>query len=153
MEITIGATIVKLPTTRYFFSRHNSRLSPPKKTPCRDCNSSLLLYIKKDEELVGYVSYFNYNPLNRSAELGILIAPEERKKGYAKDAIKTLTRYLFLYHGLNKVYVQTAHYNKGAKKLLEKLGFQQDAALRNHYYHDGEFHTGYIYSLLLFEFE
>ena len=101
--------------------------------------------------LLGEASFFNYNPLNRSAELGVIIDPDERKKGYGREALQLLTRFLFKYRGLNKVYAQTAAFNKGAVALLESLGFQRDAILRQHYFFEGEFHNGVIYSLLLFE--
>jgi len=38
-------------------------------------------------------------------------------------------------------------------KLLETLGFKKDAVLRDHYFYNGEFHNGFIYSLLLFELD
>ena len=64
-----------------------------------------------------------------------------------------MCRYLFKQCGLNKVYAQTAEFNEGAIKLLESLGFKRDATLRDHYFLNGRFHAGLIYSLLLFEFE
>ena len=108
---------------------------------------------KKDKVPVGKISYFDYNPLNRSAELGISIDPDEQKKGYATEAARILIKFLFRQRGLNKVHAQTADFNKGAIKLLESLKFKKDATLRDHYFHDGEFHKGYIYSFLLYELD
>ena len=108
---------------------------------------------KKDHVLIGEVAFFNYNPLNRSMELGILINPEERQNGYGREALHVLCRYLFKYRGLNKVYAQTAAHNKGAVRLVESSGFKQDGMLRDHYFFNGQFYAGLIYSLLLFEFE
>jgi len=108
---------------------------------------------KEDGQLVGAINMFDYNPLNRSIELGIIIDPDEREKGYASDAMGVLCRYLFKFRGLNKVHAQTAEFNKGAIRLLGKLGFKRDGVLRDHYYHAGEFHAGYIYSLLAFELD
>lgn len=108
---------------------------------------------KDDQMLVGAVAFFNYNPLNRSAELGLLIDPEERRKGYGKEAIQLLCRYLFRFRGLNKVHAQTVDFNEAALELLETLGFKRDGSLRDHYFYDGEFHNAAIYSLLLFELD
>lgn len=108
---------------------------------------------KEDEVPVGEVAFFNHNPLNRSAELGLLIDPEEREKGYGKEAAQLLCRYLFKYRGLNKVYAQTADFNEAAIKLLETLRFKKDGSLRDHYFFDGEFHNAAVYSLLLFELD
>jgi RimJ/RimL family protein N-acetyltransferase len=37
--------------------------------------------------------------------------------------------------------------------MLEKAGFRRDGTLRHQYYYNGEFHDGYLYSLLRFEFD
>jgi len=101
---------------------------------------------------VGQIRFFNWNTLNRSAELGLLIDPEERRKGHATEAIRLLAKFLFYSRDLNKLHAQTSSKNEAAVGLLEKAGFKRDAVLRHHYLHDGEFHDGYIYSLLRFEF-
>ena len=108
---------------------------------------------QKDKMLVGQISFFGYNALNRSAELGILVDPDEQKNGLGLEAMKLLIAYLFKYRGLNKVYAQTAEFNKGAVKLLEKLGFKRDGALRDHHFYQGEFHNDLVYSLLRFEMD
>jgi RimJ/RimL family protein N-acetyltransferase len=107
----------------------------------------------EDKMLIGGISMFNYNPLNRSMEFGICVDPDARRKGLAKEATRLLVGYLFRFRGINKVHAQTAAFNKAAVKLLEGLGFKRDAVLRDHYYYNGEFHPGYIYSLLSFEFD
>ncbi|MFQ5453936.1 MAG: GNAT family N-acetyltransferase [Candidatus Zixiibacteriota bacterium] len=106
---------------------------------------------KEDKRPVGKITFFNYNTLNRSAELGILIDPDEHKNGYAKDAMKVLIKYLFRYRDLNKVYCQTAEFNSASIKLLESLGFEKDGTLRDHHFYDGEFHSDFIYSLVRFD--
>jgi len=103
----------------------------------------------KDKVPVGRIHFFGLNNLNRSAELGLLVDPDERKKGYGSQAIRLLTDYLFDYRGLYKVHAQTAAFNKSAIKLLESLGFHKDGTLRSHYFYNQGFHDGLIYSLLL----
>jgi len=106
---------------------------------------------KDDNAPVAVVGYFDYNSLNRSAELGLQVDPDERRKGYGSEAVRILVNYLFGYRGLNKVYAQTAGFNEAAMATMESLGFKRDATLRDHYFYQGEFHPGYIYSLLQFE--
>lgn len=108
---------------------------------------------QKDKTPVGWIRFFNLNSLNRSAELDILIDPEEQRHGYALASIRLLCGYLFRSRGLNKVYAQVGSMNTAAVKLLEKAGFKKDGTLRHHYFYRGEFHDGLIYSLLLYEFE
>ena len=108
---------------------------------------------KEDKTPVGQVSFFNYNSLNRSAELGVLIDPDERRSGFAGDALRVLIKYLFKYRNLNKVYAETAEFNDGAIALLESIGFKKDGVLRQHYFFEGEYHDKLAYSLLLFELD
>lgn len=106
-----------------------------------------------DNMPVGRVRFFNWNNLNRSVELGIVVDPDERQKGYAKEGIKVLTRFLFKHRGLNKIHAQTSAPNTSAIKLLESLGWKRDGILRRHYFLNGEFQDGLIYSKLAFEAE
>ncbi len=115
--------------------------------------ASLMIVRIADNMPVGRVRYFNWNNLNRSVELGILIDPDEREKGYAKEGIRIVMRYLFKHRNLNKVHAQTSVPNIGAIKLLESLGFKRDGVLRRHYFLNGEFQDGLIYSKLAFEME
>lgn len=102
---------------------------------------------------VGIISFFDYNYLNRSAELGIIIDPDERQTGYAQEALKILIKYLFNYRDFNKVYCETASYNTGAIALVESLDFKRDGVLRKHHYYNGDYFDKYVYSLLRFELD
>ena len=106
---------------------------------------------KKSKNPVGKVSFFNYNDVNRSAEMGILVDPDERKHGYGEEAMKLLINYLFQFRNLNKVYAETAEFNHGTMALLETLGFKRDGILRQHHYYNGDYHNKFVYSLLRFE--
>lgn len=107
---------------------------------------------KNSHNSVGEISYFHMNMLNRAAELGYLIAPNERGNGYAKEALQLIIKYLFLDMNLNKVYAQTASFNKDSVKLLESLEFKLDGTLRQHHYFKGDLYDDLLYSLLRFEY-
>lgn len=104
-----------------------------------------------DDQPVGRIRYFHLNLLNRSAELGYIVAPDEQNKGYAKEGLKLLIDYLFSQMNLNKVYAQTASFNKTSIKLLESLNFKLDGTLRQHHYYKGDLYDDLLYSLLRFE--
>jgi ribosomal-protein-alanine N-acetyltransferase len=122
-----------------------------KKSEKNTDRESFTIVRKEDKTPIGKISFFNFNSLNLSAELGILIDPDERQRGYAKEAMMVLMKYLFSYRNLNKVYAETAAFNGSAVKLLESLNFKKDGTLRSHHFYDGEFHNKFIYSLLRFE--
>jgi hypothetical protein len=68
-----------------------------------------------------------------------------------KEGLEILLRYLFTEMNLNKVYAQTASFNKASVKLLESLDFKLDGTLRQHHYYKGDLYDDLIYSVLKFE--
>lgn len=97
---------------------------------------------------VGKISYFDLNMANKSAEIGCLISPEYRLKGYASDGLKLLISYLFEELDLNKVYAQTGEFNTGSKALMKSLNFSLDGVLREHHFYNGRLHNDLVFSLL-----
>jgi len=114
---------------------------------------TLMIMKKSGDEPAGFLTSSNFNPLNRSAEINILIDPDKRRKGLGKDALKTITRYLFLQRGLNKVQAQVGGFNQSGMKLFESTGFKKDGTLRDNHFYKGEFHPTLIYSLLRYELD
>jgi RimJ/RimL family protein N-acetyltransferase len=112
---------------------------------------SLAVILRGTGTLIGRVTYFDLNFRNRSAEIGYLLAPAARGKGFGREAVALLLGYLFGGLGLNKVCAQTASINAASTKLLEALGFQRDGVLRQHHLHEGALHDDFIYSILLSE--
>ena len=105
-----------------------------------------------DNRLVGRASYFDLNTRNRSVEIGYLIGPEFRGKGYAREAIILMLRYLFDKLELNKAMAQTAEFNIESVALLKRLGFKQDGRLRQHHPLDGKNYDDLLFSILAEEF-
>jgi len=140
-------------------SCHAIRISSPEdrvqrmqKKEYREDEGRFVIVSKADHRLVGEIVYFQKNMLNRSAELGYLVAPGERGNGFAREALQLLIKYLFLDMNLNKVYAQTASFNKASIKLLESLEFKLDGTLRQHHYYKGDLYDDLVYSLLRFEY-
>lgn len=131
-------------------SPHEAAERMKKREPQTDEGDFIIIRIE-DEEPVGKLRYMHLNMLNRSAELGYIVAPGGREKGYAKDGLRLLIKYLFTHLNLNKVYAQTASFNKASVKLLESLDFKLDGTLRQHHYYKGDLYDDLVYSLLRFE--
>lgn len=105
-----------------------------------------------DDIFVGRISYFNVNARNQSAEIGYLIGPEFRGKGYASEALGLLVRYLFEELKMNRVHAQTGAFNTSSIALLEKHGFKLEARLRQHHRIGDVFHDDLIYGMLASEY-
>lgn len=102
--------------------------------------------------MIGKINFFDYNPRNRSAELGYRLLQAYRRRGYTGTALKALLQIAFSEVGLHKVYAQTGSFNLPSIALLKALNFSQDAVLRDHHELDGTFYDDLIFSILETEF-
>ncbi|CAM4462731.1 GNAT family protein [Paenibacillus macerans] len=105
----------------------------------------------EENEVVGKISLFDYNPRNRSGEFGYYVPPLHRGKGVGGRLIQLFLEEVFHDQHLNlhKVYATTAANNKPSIKLLERFNFKFEGAYREHYwFSDGSVCDQYHYSLL-----
>lgn len=87
----------------------------------------------REESPVGSAFLVDVDLEGRHAELGYWIAPDEQGKGYATEAAELGLTHAFDQLGLHKVWARTIHDNEGSKRVLEKLGFQHEGTLREHW--------------------
>lgn len=120
--------------------------------PAPNAPKRLAIRCIANDTFVGRISYFNVNPRNRSAEIGYLIGPDHRGKGYASEAVTLLLKHLFNDLKMNRVHAQTGAFNVSSIALLERHGFQLEARLRQHHEVDGAFHDDLIFGLLAGEY-
>jgi RimJ/RimL family protein N-acetyltransferase len=74
---------------------------------------------KKDGTKIGTVFHFlNGNYM----EIGYILAPNERKKGYGSEAVRMIVDYLFLSKELVRVQAITGVDNFASQRILEKSG-------------------------------
>jgi RimJ/RimL family protein N-acetyltransferase len=74
-------------------------------------------------ELVGTVEYDEYAP-RLGAIVGIMMGTEHWGKGYGKEALELIIRFLFEERGLHLVNLWTTSWNVRMVGLAEKLGFK-----------------------------
>lgn len=108
----------------------------------------LAIVLRGTGTVVGKLRFFEFNPRNRSCEIGYTTAPGARGKGYAREGVAVLLGYLFDGLGMNKVHAQTGAFNAASIRLLESLGFTRDGVLREHHLLEGVLHDDYVYSML-----
>lgn len=73
---------------------------------------------------VGSIDLYDFDPQHQRAGVGILIAADEnRRKGYASEALKLLVRYSFDILLLKQLYCTIPTDNEPSIKLFESLGF------------------------------
>jgi len=85
-----------------------------------------LIIENEDTKAVGAVDLFDFDPYHSRAGVGILIHnPEDRKHGYATDALTALSKYALEVLGLKQLYANIAADNTESIHLFGKSGFEQ----------------------------
>jgi RimJ/RimL family protein N-acetyltransferase len=94
-----------------------------------------------DKTPIGLMAYLNYDVIQFKAELRKLIGePDQRGKGYGKEATRLWIRYGIDTLDLKKIYLNTLDTNIRNIKLNEELGFRVEGILRNEVFVDNEYH-------------
>lgn len=99
-------------------------------------------------QMIGRISFYDYNSRNLSIEVGYLLAEKWQKKGIMRMCLNQILITMFEFSDLNKIYAQTCEINFSSRKLLEYCGFSVDAKLRDHHLYKNHFYDDYIYSIL-----
>ena len=76
-----------------------------------------------NNDIIGLVDLFDFNPQHRRAGVGILILKEYQNKGFASEALKMITEYAFSSLNLHQVYANIPADNKNSITLFEKINF------------------------------
>ncbi|MBC8489914.1 MAG: GNAT family N-acetyltransferase [Bacteroidetes bacterium] len=73
---------------------------------------------------IGSIDLFDFDPANKRAGIGILIVKEERRKGYAAEALELLLEYCFKILHLHQVYCNITINNTASLNLFKKHNFK-----------------------------
>ena len=95
---------------------------------------------QNDKEKLGYITLYNIEEVHGKAEFAIMIDPAQQGKGYAKVATKLAIDYAFRVLNLRKLYLIVDATNTIARKVYEKMGFEEEAVLKEEYFVEGEYH-------------
>jgi len=81
-------------------------------------------------------------------EIGYYIVPNERRKGYATEAIMIMVDYLFLSKTIERVQAKANPENTASCKALEKAGFKREGILRKTFFSRGKWKDDCMFSML-----
>lgn len=85
----------------------------------------LMIVVKETEKTVGAIDLFDFDPNHRRAGVGILISPEHRGKGLAKNALDTITKYCFEVLNTHQLFCNIPANNTPSHKLFKSCGFTE----------------------------
>ena len=108
------------------------------------------LIVARGDQRLGFVNWHR-QPLTVAAfcwEIGIILLPEARGRGYGAQAQSLLARYLFAHTTAHRIWAGTEVENIAEQRALERAGFTREGITRGTGWRDGAWRDGVIYSLL-----
>ena len=104
---------------------------------------------KESEEAIGLIDLFDYDPQNKRAGVGIIIAsPKERNQGIGNESLQLLIAYAFSKLNLHQLYANIASHNEASLKLFTNFGFQKIGIKKDWNYQNGKFHDEELFQLI-----
>ena len=98
---------------------------------------------------LGIIDLFDFDFKNKRAGVGVLIAKTgDRKKGYAKEALKLLENYAFKQLDLHQLYCNINEDNFASLGLFEAAGFEIVGLKKDWNYYSGNFKNEYLLQLI-----
>ncbi|MBU0595630.1 GNAT family N-acetyltransferase [Candidatus Bipolaricaulota bacterium] len=98
---------------------------------------------------LGYTNYYKASHSYRGLEIGYRIfRPEDRGKGFMRDAVALFTAFLFASKPIERVQALVDPGNDASRTVLERGGFTREGVLRHALFDRGVFHDLVIFSIL-----
>ena len=112
-------------------------------------DGGILLAVRGDDQL-GIVSWRKVpsTPAYCYWNIGIVLLPEARGRGFGTQAQRLLARYLFAHTTVQRIEAATEVGNVAEQRALEKAGFTREGVLRSTGWRDGAYRDGVWYSML-----
>jgi RimJ/RimL family protein N-acetyltransferase len=99
---------------------------------------------KKDGSKIGCI---NHRRVGKAQELGFIMLPSQRGKGYCSEAAMIMVDHLFLTKDIVRIQAHTDTQNVASQSVLEKAGFRIEVVQRQSFVGD-EWRGTVLYSIL-----
>lgn len=98
---------------------------------------------------IGCVDLFDFDPKNKRAGIGILIADKaDRGRGYATEALHLIIDYGFEILDLHQIYSNIRVENESSVALFKRAGFEVTGLKQDWIYEQGKFYDEYTLQLI-----
>lgn len=115
-----------------------------------DLHRQFILYHLKEK--IGYLGIFDIDDRHRNAEFAIMIDPSRQGKGYATEASRLVVEYGFNQLNLHKLFLYVDTLNEKAIHIYQKVGFQIEGELKEHFFVNGSYHNVLFMSMFQEDF-
>lgn len=107
-----------------------------------------MLEEKSSGKVIGDFSFWKIDKKHHRAEIGYTLDPNSWGKGYMSEAMLKLFSFGFTDLNIHSFEANINPKNQNSKKILLKLGFQEEAYFRESFFYNGEYLDSEIYCLL-----
>ena len=97
---------------------------------------------------IGSIDLFDFDPSNKRAGIGILIADNERNKGYASESLELLISYCFSTLQLHQIYCNISADNQVSLQLFKKHNFSSVGLKKEWIFVDNKWVDEFILQLI-----
>lgn len=109
----------------------------------------LIICTIENNEAIGCIDFYDFDPKNKRVGLGIIIYSEKQKqKGYAFQATKMLCDYAFEHMDVHQVHATITEDNLASIKLFEKVGFIKAGTKKDWIQFQGKYKDEFLYQLI-----
>ena len=108
----------------------------------------LMIVAKSSGKIIGCIDLFEFNSLHKRAGIGIIISKENRKNGFASEALQLMKNHAFNSLGLHQLFCHIQPNNQLSINLFTKLGYQQTGIKKDWEFYDGKYDDVYFFQLI-----
>ena len=108
----------------------------------------LMIVWKDNDEPVGTIDLYDFDPMNLRAGVGILIDMAYRGKGIGKQALQLINDYAFDFLLLKQLFAYIPKQNESSLKLFSKSGYSNTACLKEWIKTSNGFEDVYLMQLI-----
>ncbi len=109
--------------------------------------------IEYRSELAGVIGYVYLDAANRRVEIGYWLSETLQGRGIVTRACRRMVEFAFDSLGVHRVEIRADVENRKSRAIPERLGFVQEAVLREAVFENGGYHDLAMYALLRNEWE
>lgn len=106
---------------------------------------------KSSQKVIGEIRVSNISQYH-SSEIGLFLAPEYRKKGFASEAMQLFLQFIFGRANINRIEAQIASTNASSIRFFEKNKFIREGILRENTYYNFKYQNTVVMSMLKKEY-
>lgn len=100
-------------------------------------------------EALGMIDLFDFDFKNKRAGVGVLVKePQDRLKGYGREAVELLVDYCFTHLDLHQLYCNISEDNEASMTLFKNQGFKEIGLKKDWNYVNGSFKNEYVFQLI-----